>query len=206
MGKSLVPAEMTRGEYLFKRYGATVADYERAADEDTWLDLCDGVLVLHSPASVRHERIFRFLLALLDGFVRRRQWGEVFGARTPMFLGDERRFEPDLIFVKTAHAGRIGEVAIEGPADLVIEILSPATRDYDLGEKRRAYAEGGVPEYWMIDASQRLVRVDRPAGTQVAELGSGRVETPALPGFWLDASWLWPEPPPDPAACLAAIG
>jgi Uma2 family endonuclease len=196
---------MLAGEFLFKRYGATVEEYERAADEDTRLELLDGVLIMHSPANVRHERQFGFLLTLLDGFAVRTGTGIVLGSRTPMVLDDERHFEPDLLFIKAEHLHRLGEVALAGPADLVVEILSPATRDYDLGDKRDAYAAGGVPEYWMIDAQARRFLVDRPAGTRVMELSRERYETQAIPGFWLDVDWLWQDPLPDPGTCLAQI-
>ena len=131
--------------------------------------------------------------------------GRVFGSRTPMFLDEERRFEPDLLFVANANLARLGDVALTGPADLVIEILSPATRDYDLGEKRTAYAAAGVPEYWMVDPQAATLLVDRPAGTRVAELKTGRYETPVLPGFLLDVAWLWQDPLPDAGACLTSI-
>lgn len=205
MGGALVPDEMLAGEYLFMRYGATTADYERAADEHTRLELLDGVMIMHSPANVRHERIFWFLGAMLQGFVVPRDLGIVLGSRTPMHLDEERRFEPDLLFLSKANAARLGETAVSGPADLVVEILSPATRAYDLGQKRDAYAAGGVPEYWLVDVAESNVLIDRPAGQRVTERGAGSVETPALPGFRLDVGWLWQDPPPDPHACLQQV-
>jgi Uma2 family endonuclease len=205
MARSLVPSEMLAGEYLFRRYGATVADYEKAADEDSRLELLDGVLIMHSPASVHHEHLFWFLGSLLRGYVEAKRLGRVFGSRTPMVLDDERRFEPDLLFVSDRNLARLGEVALSGPADLLIEILSPATRDYDLGEKRQAYADGHVPEYWVVDPQARLILVDRPAGQRVLELASGRLESPNLPGFWLEVGWLWQDPLPEAGRCLAQI-
>lgn len=205
MARALVPDEMLSGEYLFRRYGATVQDYLRAADEDTRLELIDGVMVMHSPANVGHEDVFAFLLWLIRGYVVPRKLGRVFGSRTPMVLEEERRFEPDLLFIRNENLARLGDVELQGPADLVIEILSPATRDYDLGEKRRAYVEGRVPELCFIDPAAKLVLVDRPAGQRILELGKGRLSFMALPGFWLEAAWLWETPLPDPAACLGEI-
>ncbi len=205
MSRAIIPNEMLAGEYLFKRYGATVGDYERAADEDSRLELLDGVLLMHSPASVEHEDRFAFLLALLRGYVLPRRLGRVLGSRTPMVLDDDRRFEPDLLFIKTENLHRLGEVELRGPADLVIEILSPATREYDLGEKRRAYADGGVPEYWIVDPRERVVLIDRPAGQRVAERSSGFVSPAAIPAFQLDVSWLWQDPLPEPPECLARM-
>jgi Uma2 family endonuclease len=96
MSRPAIPTSLLAGEYMLKRYGATVADYERAAGEDTRLELLDGVLIMHSPASVRHEDLFWFLGRLLHDFVAARRLGKVLGSRTPMLLEDERRFEPDL--------------------------------------------------------------------------------------------------------------
>ena len=39
------------------------------------------------------------------------------------------------------------------PPDFVLEIGSPSTARRDLDEKTRIYAQIGIPEYWMIDAT-----------------------------------------------------
>lgn len=205
MPKALIAPEMLAGEFLFKRYGASVSDYECAADEDTRLELLDGVLIMHSPANVRHENLFWFLGSLLLGYAGARKLGMVLGSRTPIHLEEERRFEPDLLFVKTEHLSRLGETALTGPPDLVVEILSPATRDYDCGQKRAAYAVGGIPEYWMVNAEKSQMLVDRPAGTRVIEHTEGHYECPALPGFGLNVGWLWQDPPPDATTCLSHV-
>jgi Uma2 family endonuclease len=205
MNRSPIAPEMLAGEYLFRRYGATVAEYERAANEDARIELIDGVMLMHSPANVKHERVFWFLGALLKAYVETRRVGEVFGSRTAVILDDERRVEPDLLFVGSASLDRLGDVSLEGPPDVAIEILSPATRDYDLGEKRRVYADAGIAEYWIIDPMSNRFLFDRPAGTRVAEMTEGRFESSVITGFWLDVAWLWREPLPDAAECLKSI-
>ena len=37
------------------------------------------------------------------------------------------------------------------PPDWVLEVASPSTKKKDLDDKRRKYAEMGVPEYWLFD-------------------------------------------------------
>ncbi len=213
MGKTIlhppVAPEILSGEFLIRRPGATLADYERLADEDTRLELIDGALIMHSPANIRHESLFKFLLFLLDGYGTRSGAGQAYGSRTPLMLDlgldEARRVEPDIIFIRTENLHRLGDTALEGPADLVIEILSPATREYDLGEKRGVYADAGVPEYWMIDPMDQRFLADRPAGTRVSEQKTGRHDSASVPGFWIDVGWLWQTPTPDVQACLRQI-
>jgi Uma2 family endonuclease len=53
---------------------------------------------------------------------------------------------------------------VEGCPDLVVEVRSPGTEDYDLREKRRAFARAGVPHYWILDWTSRTALVlTRPA-------------------------------------------
>ena len=47
------------------------------------------------------------------------------------------------------------------PPDWVLEVASPSTQRKDLDDKRRKYAEMGVPEYWMFDAKGDVF----PSGT-----------------------------------------
>ena len=42
---------------------------------------------------------------------------------------------------------------IEGAPDLVVEILSPSTSNYDMNEKMFKYKRAGVREYWLVDGS-----------------------------------------------------
>lgn len=50
---------------------------------------------------------------------------------------------------------------IEGPPDLVVEILSPTTARQDRGIKRERYVLFGIPEYWIVDIDRRQVEVHR---------------------------------------------
>jgi Uma2 family endonuclease len=46
-----------------------------------------------------------------------------------------------------------------GAPDMVIEILSPSTRERDLVLKQDIYLEAGVKEYWIIDPESKTVFV-----------------------------------------------
>lgn len=67
--------------------------------------------------------------------------------------------EPDLCFVSKSRLGIVKERLIDGAPDLVMEMLSPSTRNDDLVRKMALYSIGGVREYWIIDSEDRSVRV-----------------------------------------------
>ena len=58
-------------------------------------------------------------------------------------------------------------------ADLVLEVISPgdANRHRDEVEKRAAYAEAGIPEYWIVDPENRSIVVLSLEGDKYVELG-----------------------------------
>jgi len=52
-------------------------------------------------------------------------------------------------------AAKVSSRGIEGPPDLVVEILSPATGQKDLTTKRWLYEAAGVPEYLIVYPEER---------------------------------------------------
>lgn len=193
--------------YLVRKYGVTEEAFDRLTDEDTKADLLDGVFIMHSPASVRHERIFMFLSFLMNGSVESRGIGMVAGSRLTMHLASCRKFEPDLLFVRREHLSLLNETELEGPADMVVEILSESTREYDLQEKREVYRAGGIEEIWFVDDEQRQMIVDRKeeGGYKEEVTHEGKVVSQVIEGFWVQAEWFWEERLPNPVACLRAI-
>ena len=77
-------------------------------------------------------------------------------------------------------------------ADLVLEVVSPDGEERDRVEKRADYAEGRIPEYWVVDPPNETVTVLTLAGDAYAEhgvFGHGEVATSVLlPGFSVDAA------------------
>ncbi len=181
------------------------------ADEDTLAEWVDGEIVPMSPASADHQRILRFLFHLVDAFVSVRQLGEVF---LPPFLmrlpSRPSGREPDLLFLANGHANRLKGAYLDGPADLVVEIVSPETDERDSSEKLREYEAGGVPEYWLIDPLRQVTsfhQLGADGRYHAAPLDpDGFAHSAVLPGFRLRVAWLWQRPLPPVGEALQQIG
>jgi len=168
------------------------------ADEDTLAEWVDGEVVVTSPASYRHQDILGFLESVLRSFVETNGLGLVCSAPFQMKLEHSGR-EPDLLFIATEHLGRLKETYLDGPADMVVEIVSPESWDRDRGAKFVEYEAGGVPEYWLLDPVRRwaeFYRLGTEGRYEVAFAGREGVYTSvSLPGFELRVEWLWQPPP-----------
>lgn len=181
-------------------------------DEDTWAEWVDGEVVMVSPASERHEDLRRFLEAVVGIFAEQRGLGRVLGGAFLMRLPDPVRSarQPDLLFVATGRLHRLKETYLDGPADLVVEIISPDSRLRDRGEKFAEYEMGGVREYWLLDPERReadFYRLDERGRYRLAEPDrEGWYQSLTLSGFSLRVEWLWEVPLPKVLEILRELG
>lgn len=189
------PSHMTYQEFL---------DW---ADEDTLAEWVDGNVIMTSPASNIHQDIAGFLESLLRIFAESRQLGVVRSAPFQMKLEHGR--EPDLLFIASEHLDRLQETFLDGPADLVVEIVSPESVGRDRGDKLYEYEAGGVPEYWLLDPQRRWAEFYQLDGTRYRPAFSGqegKYQARTLPDFWLRAEWLWQQPLPPVEEVLLEVG
>jgi Uma2 family endonuclease len=178
------------------------------ADEDTLAEWVDGEVIVTSPSSYRHQDLVRFLLGVMGGFVETFQLGVVQSAPFQMKLEKSGR-EPDLLFLAEAHRGRLRTTYLDGPADLVVEILSPESVGRDRGEKFYEYEAAGLPEYWLVDPQVKRAEFYQldPAGQyQLIPLEEGVYRARQIPGFWLKTDWLWQSPLPLIQETLLEVG
>ena len=156
------------------------------ADEDTLAEWVNGEVEITSPASLKHQVVASFLFRIVEGFVRINDSGTVILPPFQMKLPFSGR-EPDLIFVAKNHLQRLEDVYLAGPADLAVEVVSKENRKCDCEIKFRAYAQGGVPEYWLINPlrkQSKFYQLDEQKSYQELPLDNeGKYYSRALPGF-----------------------
>lgn len=127
--------------------------------EDKRYEILDGELCVVPAPNTKHQRISRRLEGALDRHVADRDLGEIFDAPYDVLLSDENVVQPDILFIRKERIAIIEEANLRGAPDLVIEILSPGSRQKDLAIKRKIYASFGVQEYWIVDPDAATVEV-----------------------------------------------
>jgi Uma2 family endonuclease len=153
-----------------------------------------------SPASERHQDLAGLLAVILRVYLEDHDAGRVLSAPFQMKLPPSirRGREPDLVFVAKDNLGRLRQNFLDGPADWVIEIVSPESVERDA--KYREYEAGGVREYWIMDPNLQQAGffvLDSVGRYQRMEPeADGKHHSAILPGFWISVGWLWQTPLP----------
>jgi len=160
----------------------------------------NGEVVPMAPISGPHNNTGHFLIAALKIFTEHFDLGEIRSDPFQMKTGpDLPGRAPDLLFVAKRNLRRLHRTYLEGPADLVIEIISPDSRTIDRVQKFREYEKGGVREYWLIDPERRLAefyRRGRDGGFRLVAVREDAVFRSAIvKGLWVRIDWLWDAPP-----------
>lgn len=76
-----------------------------------------------------------------------------------LFIDPRNVFQPDIVYVSEVNKGYITSRGIEGPPDLVVEIISPSNTFSDRNTKRKIYLTFGVKEYWIVDPGNKTLEV-----------------------------------------------
>ena len=148
-----------------KRYSAS--DYFSWPD-DIRCELIHGKIYDMAPApSIDHQRLVGELGYVIRRVLQGRESGSGGGETCEMLfspidvlLAEDTVVQPDLVVVCDPAKLENGKY-VDGPPDLVVEILSPSTALKDRREKRDLYETAGVAEYLIIDSEERYAEYYR---------------------------------------------
>ncbi len=73
-------------------------------------------------------------------------------------LSEERKYSAQ-DFERLPEGPPYYQLIVEGPPDVVVEILSPSTAYYDLIVKKEVYERVGVKEYWLLDPNRKTFEI-----------------------------------------------
>jgi Uma2 family endonuclease len=139
-------------------------EYERLIDAgilgtQDHVELLQGEITLMSPQSERHVTAISLALATLQQAFGPSHWIRV---QSPFPLGADTVPEPDIVVVPGAIRSYGGRRPTE--ALLAIEVAD-ASLSTDRHVKGPLYAQGGVPDYWILNVADRTVEVYREPST-----------------------------------------
>lgn len=155
-------------------------DLAQMPDDGKRYEIYEGELIVSPAPTTKHQRaqtqLGNYLYLAEDaGF------GQVYYAPTEVYFARHNVAHPDLLFIRTERLNIITDSGVQGPPDLVVEILSPSTRQNDLGWKMTLYARYGVTSYRIVDTDARLIMPFTLGDNGYVE------ETPLRPGDTLSS-------------------
>jgi Uma2 family endonuclease len=172
----------------------TYEDYCKLPDNGTRKEILGGELFVTPAPTPQHQHVVGTLYAALKTYTDARRLGEALTSPIDVVLAPTDVVQPDIVFIAQRRRDIIGEAAIHGAPDLVVEVLSPGTAAIDRGRKMRLYARTAVAEYWIVDPDAHVIEVYQLEGSTYRL--AGRAEhgawTPALfPGLVVTLDTLW---------------
>ena len=169
------------------------SDYAGIPPDRNRYEILEGHLYVTPAPSPLHQRVSKRLQRRLEAYFEGHSLGEGFNAPIDLILTPHDVVQPDLVVV--TNPAQVSQRGIEGSPTLVVEILSPSTRDHDRTVKALRYAALGIPHYWLVDPDGSRVecyRAEQGAYTLVIEgRGEASLSHPDWPGLTLALGDLW---------------
>lgn len=142
--------------------GCRTAEDYWALPDDRRAELIDGALYDMAPPGLTHQTIVLKLCRVLDEYVEK-HGGACRVLPAPfavnLYADDSTYVEPDISVV--CNLEKLTERCCLGAPDLVVEVVSPASRRMDYLTKADRYARAGVREYWIVDPATAQTAVYR---------------------------------------------
>ena len=155
------------------------------------VELVSGRIELLPVPTIFHQLIAAYLMKCVEAYLAKSGTpGLVLLAPLPVRLYEGTMREPDVVYVRPERFANTRQQP--NGADLVMEVVSPGAenRERDLVEKRRDYAQAGIPEYWIIDPEHSNITVLALDAGVYREPGvvhpGNRAISALLPGFEVD--------------------
>ncbi len=175
-----------------KKY--TVDDY-MLLEEGAPFQLIENELIMSPSPTPIHQFIVARISRSILNFLEDRDLGGYTAGTVDVVFDKNNVFQPDFVYVSEERRAAIVKNHLEGPPDMVIEILSPSNARYDLSQKKEIYEKYGVKEYIIFDpiaknADLYVLKDSRYYLHQKAQKNE-LLHSVILPGFSFDLNYLY---------------
>ncbi len=136
----------------------TYDDLLALPDDGKRYEIIEGALYEMTGPNTAHGAAVMNLIAALLPLVAA-LGGRLFTAPVDLFVRGANPVQPDIMALLPGGLAVVERRGVEGPPDLVIEVISPSNRDHDTHTKRALYGCAGVREYWLVDPDARALEI-----------------------------------------------
>ena len=143
---------------MTKSAGAWVYEDLFSLPDGKRYEIIEGTLYEMPAPSWNHVVVVMNIIGLLLPIVRSLR-GQLATAPVDAFFPGAEPVQPDILAILPGSRSSGGGRGVQGPPDLVIEVLSPSNRSHDELTKRALYGRSGVREYWIVDPEHRAVEI-----------------------------------------------
>ena len=121
-------------------------------------DYVNGKAIEVNRPTLRHQEILLALASQLLLHTRAKQLGKV-AIEVNLELPNGNIYTPDILFYSPQTEPRLDlqRGYVRGVPDLIVEILSPSTAEYDRTQKMSDYAACQVPWVWLVDQDTLVI-------------------------------------------------
>jgi Uma2 family endonuclease len=137
----------------------SVDDYLSLPDDGKRYQVIAGDLVMTPAPETKHQIVLMRLARILADFLEENDLGQILIAPCDVVLSPEDVVQPDIFFVSAERKHIVGEKNVIGAPDLVIEVLSPSTEEWDRRAKMAVYSRSRVKESWIVDPDSECIEM-----------------------------------------------
>jgi Uma2 family endonuclease len=172
----------------------TYHDYLLLPDDGKRYEILEGELYITPSPMTRHQLIAFRLSHVFMAYLETHPIGTGLAAPCDVILSETDVVQPDLFVVLHGGIARITDKNVQGPPDLVVEILSPGTSARDRDLKRKRYEYFRVREYWLVDPDANSIETLTLQGDRFVRLNlftpPASCTSPLFPDLKIDLAWL----------------
>jgi Uma2 family endonuclease len=146
----------------------TNEEYFALPESNLHIELFEGRAVMAPSPMPDHQDLSLEIAFALRRFAKE-FGGKTFIAPLDIEIGPGMVYQPDVLYFAPGNVPERGKSRVNRIPDVVVEVLSPGTRRYDLVEKMPNYGKAGVREFWVVDPLGRTVDVYTNEGNTFGE-------------------------------------
>ena len=162
----------------------TIEDYYNLPD-DQQVELIDGTIYDMSAPTTIHQIITNEINIVFSMYIKSKK-GTCLSMISPTSVqldcNDKTMIQPDVLII--CDKNKLNPKMIYGAPDLIVEVLSPSTRQKDITIKTGKYRNAGVLEYWIVDPMNKRIHVYEFGKINATRLYTFEDKVPV--GIWND--------------------